>query len=475
MPYYEGRSALDTFSDTSETASAESGNYCRTFIPTWKQAPEYWTGVVASNFGDSAFSLHLAARDPGGEYENLGQNPASLSIGPGLQNSLLGCEFFDGDPWNDDLSWIELGAEGSSRMGSIFLYGTSDTSMMDGAESQSAFARKLYFTRPLDEGFFEGWNPDIQMSVVNPNAEEVTVRCILRGSNGETESIHTIPARGFISGDSNELIGPGHGIINGFIEIEVTEGPGVIGFARIEFPQVGTALGMNAVQASLSRRFYSAQLAHGMNIATNLRLVNTSAMSRKVTLSAIGDNGDDLAYPTTVEIPGLSIYSADLGTVFSLESDGGVTTGSLLVETDGHGIIGDIIFANGDTLEYAMSLPLQDRLFTEAVFNHIANLPTVFTGFAFFNPGDEPAEITLEAIGTDGNIVAEKILTLGPGERIARTLTDPDMWPVFPPQSGGYIKIQSTRPVAGQQLFGDKSLRYMAAIPPTTRLEPMFD
>jgi len=475
MPYYEGRSALDTFSTDSETASIETGTYSRTFIPIWKQAPEYWTGVVASNFGDSTFNLDLAAYGSAGALETLGQNPASLPVGPGLQKSLLGCEFFQGDPWHKNLSWIELGADGTGKMGSIFLFGASDTKMLDGAESQSAYARKLYFTRPLDEGFFEGWDPEIQMSIVNPTDEAVTVRCILRGSNGKAENTYAIPSRGFISGDAKDLIGVGHGIVNGFIEIEVTEGLGVTGFSRIEFPGVSTALGMNAVQTTASRKFYSAQLAHGMNIVTNLRLVNTSAKTRNVTLSAIGDSGSRLADPITVEIPGKQIYSADLGTIFGLEGDGAVTTGSLVVEADGNGIIGDIIFAEGDTLEYAMSLPLQERLFTEAVFNHIANLPTVFTGFAFFNPGDETASVLIEAIGTDGKKVEEKMIILGPGERIARTLTDPDVWPEFGEQSGGYIRIQSDQPIAGQQLFGDKSLRYMAAIPPTARIEPMFD
>ncbi len=432
--------------------------------------------MVASNFGDSAFDLDLAAYDSAGALETLGQNPsAPLPIGPGLQESRLGCEFFQEDPWNKNLSWIELGADGTNKMGSIFLFGAGDTRMMDGAVSQSAYARKLYFSRPLDEGFFKGWEPEIQMSIVNPTGEEVTVRCILRGSNGSAESTHAIPPRGFISGDAEDLVGVNHGIVDGFIEIEVTEGLGVIGFARIEFPKVRTALGMNAVQVTASRKFYSAHLAHGMNIVTDLRLLNTSTMNRNVTLSAIGDNGGNLASPVAVEIPGKSIYSADLGTIFNLAGDGAVTTGSLVVEADGNGIIGDIIFANGDTLEYAMSLPLQERLFTEAVFNHIANLPTVFTGFAFFNPGDETASVLIEAIGTDGKKVEEKTIVLGPGERIARTLTDPDVWPGFPPQSGGYIKIQSDQPIAGQQLFGDKSLRYMAAIPPTTRIEPMFD
>ena len=408
-----------------------------------------------------------------GIRETLAQNPNTTPLGAGLQKSLLGSEFL-GSAGQPDLSWIELGADGTNKMGSIFLFGVSDTQLMDGAEAQSAYTKKLYFTRPLDEGFFEGWGPEFQMSIVNPTDETVTVRCVLRGSNGEAEQSHIIPSKGFVTGDTEDLIGLNHGIINGYMEIEVTEGNGVIGFSRIEFPGVRTALGMNAVQTTASKKFYSAQLAHGMNIVTNLRLVNTSSSTRSVTLSAIGDDGTPVADPVQVQIPSKQIYSADLGTLFGLENEGVITTGSLVVDADGNGIIGDIIFADGDTLEYATSLPLQDRLFKEAVFNHISNLPTVFTGFAFYNPGNATASVLIEAIGTDGNKVAEKTLILDPGERIARTLTDPDIWPAFGYQSGGYIKIQSTQHIAGQQLFGDRALRYMAAIPPTTRVELMF-
>lgn len=459
----------------SSTVSAVSGTLSRAFIPAWKQAPGYFTGVVVSNFGDTSFSVDLAAYDQDGALDNLVTNPAPYNVQASKQLSKVGFEFFhEGSPRNQ-LSWIELGADNSNRMGSIFLFGVSDTQMLDGAESQSTYAKKLYFTRPLDEGFFEGWQPDIKMCIVNPTDEDITISCWLRGVNKNYKVFHTIPSKGFITGNADDLIFPGHGVYNGFMEIEVTEGAGVVGFSRIEFPGVRTALGMNAVEASSAKKMYSAQLAHGSNIVTNLRLVNTSNDGHNVTLTAIGDNGTPLADPVYVQIPAFRIYSADLGALFGLEGEGVVTTGSLVVETSGSGLVGDIIFAEGDTLEYAMSLQLQDRLFREAVFNHISNLPTVFTGFAFYNPGEETATLQIDAFGTDGLIVAEKTLVLGPGERIARTLTDPDIWPAFPVQSGGYIKIQSDQPIAGQQLFGDRSLRYMAAIPPTTRVEPMFD
>ena len=465
----------DLQSPDSDTDSVVSGTLSRAFIPVWKQAPGYWTGVVVSNFGNTDFDLNLAAYDEAGALEQLGQNPAGNNVGAGLQMSRLGWEFFNGNGNPNDMSWIELGAENSNKMGSIFLYGVTDTQMLDGAEAQSSYAKKLYFTRPLNEGFFYGWNSDIQMCIVNPTDEEVTVSCTVKGNNGESSKTHTIPSMGFLAGDSEDLTNPGHGIYNGYIDIEVTEGPGVVGFSRIEFPGVRTALGMNAVERSTSFKLYSAQLAHGLNIVTNLRLVNTTGISRNVTLKAVGDDGTPLADPIQVAIASRQIYSADLGTLFGLEGEGIITTGSLVVESDGGGVIGDIIFAEGNTLEYAMSLALQDKLFKEAVFNHVANIPTIFTGFAFYNPGNVTATVLIEAIGTDGSKVAEKTLILGPGERIARTLMDPDMWPEFPTQSGGYVKIQSDQPIAGQQLFGDTTLRYMAAIPPTTRTEAMFD
>ena len=127
---------------------------------------------------------------------------------------------------------------------------------------------------------------------------------------------------GFISGTADDLIFEGHGVYNGYMEIEVTEGAGVFGFSRIEFPGVRTALGMNAVEASSAKKMYSAQLAHGSNIVTNLRLVNTSRDGQNVTLTAIGDDGTPLADPVYVQIPASRIYSADLGTLFGLEGEG---------------------------------------------------------------------------------------------------------------------------------------------------------
>ena len=468
VTWNHGWNGNSLYSEDSSTASASAGTLHRAFIPLWKQSPDYFTGVVASNFGDTAFDLTLTAWDENGNKEPLGTNPATFNIDPDRQESLVGVEFFDGNPANNDFSWIELSVENSRSLGSIFLFGASDTSLLDGAEAQVIYHKKLYFTRPFDELFFAGRDADIQLYIVNPTDEAVDLVCWMRGTDRQFGKSYTIPPRGFIRGTAKDLVPNYYDLVKGYMEIDVTDGPGVIGFSRIEFPGPKTALGLNAVEAHQSEKMYSAQLAHGAGIVTNLQLVNTNAGLRNVKLSAIADDGSLLAAPVWVALLPKKAYNADLGTLFKLNPGDGILTGSLVVESFGRGVIGDIIFAEGDTLEYAMSLPLQHQLFREAVFNHISNLSTVFTGFAFFNPGDETAAVTIEAVGVDGEQVAEITLALGPGERIARTLTDSDIWPDFPEQSGGYIRISSDQPIAGQQLFGDRSLRYMAAVPPTT-------
>lgn len=471
---HQGNSNISA-SPVAETAPVTTGNISRAFIPVWKRAADKFTGIVISNFGDTPFNVTLSAYGESGNLETSNTNPSHNQVPPNQQLSLLGTEFFGSGSYPSDISWIEVTAENTNRMGSFFLFGVSDTRMLDGAETQTRYAKKLYFTRPLAEGLLGGFQPDIQFSVVNPFDESLNVNFALTGTGGTLDSAPvTIPAKGFITRTAGELFGTGHGLENVFMTAETPDGPGIVGFSRIEIPGIRTALGLNAAEASRERFLYSAQMASGDDIVTSVRLVNTSAETRQIRLSAIAPDGSSIAPDAEVELRSQCVMEQNFSQLFTLPEES-MTVGSLEVETDGGGLIGDVIFADGDNLNYALAMPMQTRLFKEAVFNHVANLPVIFTGIALFNPGDGTADIDIIVYGIDGFQVATKSITLGPGQRISRTLTDQDMWPALPVQSGGYIKIQSTQPIVGQQLFGDVDLRYMAAIPPTTRIEPMFE
>ena len=148
-----------------ETAPVTTGNLSRAFIPVWKRALDRFTGIVVSNFGDTAFNVTLSAYGEAGNLETAIQNPSIHQILPNNQLSLLGNEFFGTVSSPRTVSWIEVAAENTNKMGSLFLFGVTDTSMLDGAETQTRYAKKLYFTRPLEEGLLDGFNPDIQFSV----------------------------------------------------------------------------------------------------------------------------------------------------------------------------------------------------------------------------------------------------------------------------------------------------------------------
>jgi Leucine-rich repeat (LRR) protein len=473
---HQGNSNI-SYSPVAETAQVTTGNISRAFIPVWKRGADKFTGIVVSNFGDTPFNVTLSAYDKSGNLEQATSNPSYHQVPAHEQLSLIGTEFF-GSVASSLISWIEVAAENTNQMGSLFLFGVSDTSRLDGAETQTRYAKKLFFTRPLAEGLLEGFQPDIQFSVVNPFDESLDVNFVLTGTTGTLASGPiTIPAKGFIARTPEELFGSGHGLENAFMSVETSDGPGILGFARIEIPGISTALGLNAAEASPERFLYSAQMASGDDIVTSVRLVNTSAETRQIRLSAIAPDGSAIAQDSQIELCSMCVMEQNFSQLFALP-DESITVGSLEIETDGGGLIGDVIFADGDNLKYALAMPLQTRLFKEAVFNHVANLPVLFTGIALFNPGEETASIDITVYGTEANqgeVVAVKNIQLGPGQRLSRTLTDADMWPALEPQSGGYIKIQSSRPIVGQQLFGDVDLRYMAAIPPTTRVEPMFN
>lgn len=459
-----------------ETAPVTAGSTSRAFIPSWKRGSDKFTGVVVSNFGQEPFNLEMTAYRESGNPESTGSNPFTGQVEANHQYSLLGTEFFGSGPYPSDLSWIEVKAENSNKMGSLFLFGVKDTSMLDGAESQTRYAKKLFFTRPLEEGILDQPGTAIELSVLNPFDEALTVRfsMISNGVSLESGDIQ-LPARGFFAGTAEQIFGTGHGMSDAYICVETTDGPGIVGFARIEIPGIRTSLGLNAMEANHERLLYSAQMAGGDGIVTSIRLVNTSSTDKQLKLRAVADDGSLLAPEIQIQIPARSAAEKRFARLFGL-NPAGIVVGSLEVESSGSGIIGDVVFADGDSLEYALALPLQTTSFKEAVFNHVANIPGVlFTGIALYNPGIESADVEITVYGIEGDPIAEAEFRLDPGERLSRTLTDPDMWPSLPVQSGGYIKIISSKPVIGQQLFGDADLRYMAAIPPTIRLEPIFE
>ena len=151
--------------------------------------------------------------------------------------------------------------------------------------------------------------------------------------------------------------------------------------------------------------------------------------------------------------------------------------GSLIVEADGDGVVGDVIFGDSDNFEYAASLPLQTETFQEALFNQVANIEGFFTGLALFYPADlqgapqgfaPDAFITIEVFLPNGTKVGDTVHTLSAGERFSRLVSQLVEEAIN--LAGGYVRIFSNRPIIGQMIYGvvgPEGIQLYSAVPPT--------
>ena len=232
---------------------------------------------------------------------------------------------------------------------------------------------------------------------------------------------------------------------------------------------------------------FSAQLAsQASDLFTSVNLINLSNSTRTVTLTPVGDDGNNLADPVEITMQPGGAFQGDAAEIFSSSSSASTDAvsgtlqgedrfegvGSLRVKASGAGIVGDVVFGS-PTGEYAAALRLQAELFVRAVYSQVAVLPgQFFTGAAFFNPTGANATVKVEVFSSQGEMTGEREFELAPGRRLSRTLTE--LVPSITEQVGGYILVNSTQPLVGQELFGTNSLSLLSAVPPRI-LQPTRD
>ena len=92
--------------------------------------------------------------------------------------------------------------------------------------------------------------------------------------------------------------------------------------------------------------------------------------------------------------------------------------------------------------------------------------PGYFTGLAIVNSGNEAAQITIQAFNPAGQQVASTNapIPLAPNGRIVGLL-EQLVGTAVTNQSGGYVKVFSTVPVHGIEIFATRNLGAMANVP----------
>jgi hypothetical protein len=444
--------------------STPAGDAASRFIfPYYQAVGGSFTGFAISNYSSQPAQLNFKGYSSDGNLLPFPGNPRSLNLAAGQQSALLGNEIFQVQGTTIQQGWVELTSD-TEDLGSFFQVGEAER--LDGSVSLTEVSRQLYFTR-VYEGTRSFRNQDAAtfVSLVNPNNSPVKVELSLRGSGSDRTLTRTLPAKGCLYGTLSQIFGTSLTIKQGFLAAHVTEGDGLAGYALLQAPQARTWIGLNAAAPNLTSQLFSAQLASVPGLFTSVKLVNTGSQSRSVTLSAVSETGTNLAAPVSFTLGAGQVYERDAGEIFGW-SAGLSKIGSLRVEADGPDVVGDVVFGDSAGLSLAAALPLQTRLFTEGIFSQVANALGLYTGLAFYNPGDASAQISIDVFRENGTRSGSKTISLASGRRLSQLLTE--YLPATAGQIKGYVRVQSSQPIVAQQLFGASNL--LSAVPPTMAL-----
>jgi penicillin G amidase len=430
------------------------------------------TGLAVANVSGVPEDLDFIARSDHGSPLDLPLNPSSAVATPGGQLARLGNELFgapDGEAysgWVELISTLSAEIEGWPPVAGFAQYGDFALHELDGAVAGSETWKRIFFTRIYSgPGGFRGWDAETRLALVNPHDGAAAVRLRLRsdatGAPIGEEVERIIPARGRLFETVADLFGPPP--TRTYLEVEVLEGRGILGFSLIRLPGAGTVIGMNGSPGGgASRMLYSAQLAATPSVFTSLKVVNVAETSRVLRMTALPAEGAARVEAAPLALGPGEARELDAGELFAA---GEALIGSLKIEVDGDGVIGDVVFGDPHAGRFAAALPLQIEPFRRAVFGHVANLGDFFTGLALFNPGGKTAAVEIEVVSPQGVRIGGTVQQLDPERRLSRTLEE--LVPETAGQAGGVIWVRSDVPIVAQELFGAFDLRLQSAVPPT--------
>ena len=471
------------------------------YFPFYLTDSTGFTGIAVSNYSAIPTDLTFEAFDPDGVLSSLPINPFQEQLTPHRQVAKLARELFGIVPSDTPEGWIKLNSN-SPLIASFYQFGDFSSTQLDGAVAFTEQGRRLVFTRVFEGATaFRGHPATTILSIANPNDEPIDLTFNLRGTDQIMDSSagsspltstqnRTVPGKGRILESISDIFGDVE-VSSGYVEVDVTEGRGAVGLQLVSLVDDSTIFGLNAVFQQESQglepqgsgeegvELFSAQLAsQASDLFTSINLINLSASTRTVTLTPVGDNGNNLADPIEISMQPGGVFQGDAAAIFSSSASDsnnelkGVLqgedrfegVGSLRVVASGAGVVGDVVFGS-PTGDYAAALRLQTELFLRAVYSQVAVLPgQFFTGLAFFNPTSANATVKVEVFSDQGEMTGEREFDLAQGGRLSRTLTE--LVPSITEQVGGYILVNSTQSLVGQELFGTNSLSLMSAVPP---------
>ncbi len=448
----------------------------RILIPYFQGNRERYTGIALANWGSTPADVRFTAYDNSGNPLRAPTNiinPRIITIPPLSQIALL-AEQIHGLSLEDARNgWIEAESTGSQVTG-FFLDGDVSQTLLDGAVASDRTDKTVFFVRLGDTARYR-----TLVNVVNPASTpaRLTLTLVDQAGGKVSSGIRTLNPRGRLAEDLSAIF-PGASALNGAGYIRLDSDQGVIAYESVDGG--ASIFSLPALPTSTAARLYSAQFASGragnVRYFSELNLINTSFQERNLEIMLVGNGGIPITVPGNpayVRIPAGAQYLARGETIFGLADAAfadSLVEGSLVVSSDGPGVIGDVTFGDPLGQRFLASLPLETSPVSNLVLSQVAQgtaggTKPYFTGLAIYNPNVVGIAVTIDVYSEKGEKTGSAILNLPSGNRVSKTL--PQLVPAISEQVRGYIRLSSAGgSIVAFELFGDQTLDFLAAVPP---------
>ena len=386
-------------------------------------------------------------------YDEVGAETGStsVSIPAGGQVSRLFSELFTNTTAN---GWVQATSSASGVQG--FTLGGDFVNNVDGVASASAAVDQVF---PL-------MGNTTAIVVTNPTSYQISLTMkLLTSGGGEVAAFDFIlPGRGMAIRPLLDLpyIGTEYAAAR-YVRITGSDAfaaTALVAQYLIAKPEFALYNGIDVSKAGGVLNFphvVSGDLG-GIVYETAVALTNLSNADQSVTITFTPDSGFGAKSIQVFLTAGATIRE-------SVSFPGsGFQNGWLQVRSGGP-IAGVMVVTNAGARGAGIAVVQpQTTSSTEMVFSHIANVAPWSTGLAFVNTTQVPATIDLVAVNPNGTEIGRASLTLNPGAKVARLLTE--LVPQSQASNGGFVSVRTTgTPVFGLELFSLRSGGPVANVP----------
>jgi hypothetical protein len=433
----------------------QSGASSTMYFPYFNHAANELQGLAVSNFSGAESSLRFRA------YTGNGALLADVKEKVRAKGQLARMsEQIFGTGTMNDRGWVEVVSETPSQNGMFQLFDPPVT-RMDGTEASAHASEEFVFPEIL-----EGSRSHVELTLLNPTTTAASATLELIDAEGKIIALRSVSlrAKGLWSGTLSQTF-PGRDI-PATSYVRCSSNIALVG-SNLMRTSDALAVSHPADTQEIRSILYSPQIAAGGGLYTRISIVNNSSALARLTITAFDERGNRHVKASTNDLvrtlPGRGKITLDVAENFGMGTAAQMATGWLkIVSNVPVGMVGTVTFGSTDGKLMSV-LPLDSIVLKEAVVPHIAQNAFYYTGVAALNVSTAKASVKVVVFDSNGVSLGSSMLTLNPGERIAKLVSE--LVPTVVDQTSGYMILTADQDLVLTSLFGSNNLSVLSAIP----------